>query len=107
VLDGAAYYAEQTRMHRDYLRATLHLRSGGSPRSILGGEEILGATYSDRALVELKAVSIRPAALARTRNFATSELGFDCGWGEISQLDDVLPDVGISRALAALVESER
>jgi amino acid adenylation domain-containing protein len=119
------YYAEMVAAHRRYLRAVQHLelRRSGRP----GTEELLGATYSERALRELKAMVLGPQsypcrvpvkwlatgpsrrddALFRSMASQRDECRFealecDCGWLDPARLEDVLPDVGIAKKLAEM-----
>jgi hypothetical protein len=128
VIDGSGFHAEAARLQRQYLLSTRHLRALHSPRRARGGEELLGSFFSDAALAELKKLSVlerlnratvplrwlitsepeRQRALfdslaAGRAASGREELEPDCGWQEISRVDDILPDVGISRALAAMV----
>jgi amino acid adenylation domain-containing protein len=127
VCDGAEHYAELVALHRRYLRGLQHLRLGRRPARLRGAEELLGATYSAEALRELRGMSIAPlvpdrgpplswlitsrrarqrarfAAVCGARRDCEAEaLDFDCGWHELARLEDVLPDVGIAGALAAM-----
>ncbi|HEU4412485.1 MAG TPA: amino acid adenylation domain-containing protein [Polyangiaceae bacterium] len=130
VCDGAGHYAEMAALHAQYLRSMQHLRLGRPPaRPPGGGEELLGATYSREALRELKALAIPKLAPDRgppVRWLATSQparqrarfaslcgdrpdcrleaLDFDCSWDDLARFEDVLPDVGIAAALAAMVK---
>ena len=129
VAEGSAYYAELSEMHQKYLAAIRHLRLRAMPERIPGAEELLGQTYSRSALREVKALSLAPIASGRPvpiRWLITSQparqralyqalggsrpgsrieaLDFDCGWQEMAQLSDILPDAGMIRTLAAMVK---
>ncbi len=129
VCDGAEHYAELAETHRHYLRGLQHLRLGRPPARPAGAEELLGTTYSDAALRELRALAISPggpAGRAPLRWLVTSQaarqrerfaalcgarpdcqveaLDFDCCWNDLARLEDVLPDVGIAAALCAMVQ---
>jgi amino acid adenylation domain-containing protein len=128
---GAEYCAEMTEGHRQYLSATQHLRFRRSRPHFDGGKELLGSTYSETALRELRAL-----AMAQSRNVpvkwlassgpARQEAVFrsicgeagasgakkesrietvdvDCAWTDVSRLEDTLPDVGIAKKLAEMV----
>jgi amino acid adenylation domain-containing protein len=126
--EGTQYYAEMAEMHRRYVRGTQHLRLGRSPRRLHGAEELLGTTYSSAALEQLRSLALasKLSACAQplkwlitsqpqdqlalfgsiARKHAGSrieQLEFDCHWHEVAQMAEVLPDVGISRALATMV----
>ncbi len=128
VCDGAEYYAEMAVAHRHYVSSMQHLRLGRAPARLPGAEELLGTTYSDAALRELRGLSItrdapnqrlpfkwlvtsqparqrgRFAALSGARTDCRVEtLDFDCSWHDVARLEDVLPDVGIAAALANMV----
>jgi pimeloyl-ACP methyl ester carboxylesterase len=131
ICDGADYYAGITAGHRRYLRATRHLRFRRARRRAGGAEEILGTTYSEAALRELRALSIAPiASIASSRPVPVKWLGtsgcvrqeavfraacdrragsrmeafdVDCSWEDVSRLEDILPDAGISKKLAEMV----
>jgi amino acid adenylation domain-containing protein len=129
VTDGAVHYHELVRTHRAYVRALQDLRLGRPPRKLHGKEELMGATYSDVALQELRTLAIapgfgRPAALAPVRWLATTlpaheverawqpaepggslrveAAALDCHWQDAAAIDDMLPDVGIARTLASM-----
>ena len=126
--DGASHYADMVRMQQRYLRGMQHLRLGRRLERLLGAEELLGTTYSDAALRELRQLAIaKSIASGRTplRWLVTSHharqralfhaasagrdgckletLDVDSYWHDVARLDDILPDVGISRALAAMI----
>ena len=115
-------------MHRRYALGTQDLRLGRKPRSLHGAQELLGATYSDAAIDELKALELalsRAQSLVPVEWLSTSEpatqrtafqkfsegaagrrfeqMKFDCAWNDITQMAEVLPDVGISKTLASMV----
>ncbi len=126
--DGSRHYTEMAEMHRRYLRSIQDLRAGRPPKRVRGGEEFLGTTYSDAALSELKALRLAPiAAPTRVEWLVTSQavrqralfrrvtggragcnvetIEFDSCWDDAARLDDILPDVGVTKALAAMVRS--
>jgi amino acid adenylation domain-containing protein len=129
ICDGSGYYTEMTEGHRRYLGATRHLRFRRSrSRRGTGSEEILGSTYSETALRELKALAIAPIAPSRpvpVKWLGTSQhrrqeaifraicgertgsrieaMDVDCSWHDVSRLEDILPDIGISKKLAEMV----
>jgi amino acid adenylation domain-containing protein len=128
ICDGAGYYAEMTEGHRRYLGATRHLRFRRSKSRAAGSETILGSTYSATALRELKALAVAPIATSGplavkwlgTSQDARHEAAFrairgertgsrfeamavDCSWHDVSRLEDILPDTGISKKLVEMV----
>jgi amino acid adenylation domain-containing protein len=128
ICQGAAYYAEMVEAHRRYLGAVQHLRFRRSAARRKGGRELLGSTYSETALLELKALDIAPIAADRrvcikwltTSPSAHQAIEFqtvsaqrhgcrfeamdvDCSWRDVSRLEEVLPDVGISLKLREMV----
>jgi amino acid adenylation domain-containing protein len=122
---GSDYYAEMVAVHARYLRAVQHLQLRKARRP--GAEELLGATYSEAALRELKGMVLGPQSnpravpvkwlatersrshealfrsVAREQDGARFEaLDYDCGWLHPARLEDVLPDVGIAKKLAEM-----
>jgi hypothetical protein len=127
VLDGAEHYAELAALHRRYVRAMQHLRLGRAPRRYPDVEELLGCTYATRALRQLRDLRIEgldatlPGGVLLTADPGVTagevarvvdasahplvRLPFDCGWRDIGQQEDIIPDAGISRALVELVRA--
>ncbi len=126
VARGMLHHDELAGLHAAYLRAHQPLRFR-RPRSPRGAPtELLGTTYSLAALRELDALALpkrtpttpsigwlattagpglasRFAALAGPDpQSALVTLDVDCAWHELAQLEEMLPDLGISRALAEL-----
>jgi amino acid adenylation domain-containing protein len=129
VHDGAEHHRSLARMQRAYLRSVAHLRFWRLRRSEPPTNELLGTTYSTAALAELDALALSPllaesrvdirwlatsgadceAALAssvrvKIAHLAVECLDFGCGWYDLSELEAVIPDVGISRALGAMLK---
>jgi amino acid adenylation domain-containing protein len=129
VHDGAVYHRSLVRMQRAYLRSVAPLRFWALRGSEPPPCELLGTSYSAAALAELEALTLPPllsASRAEIRWLATSGpeceaalassvrakiarlsvecLDYDCGWCDVRELEDVLPDVGISRALGAMLK---
>jgi len=119
VADGAALHAELVRMHRAYVRSLVHLRLR-RPQPPRGAVELLGTAYTRTAIGELAAQRLLPVDAPSARWLITSEPGrqapladaagipavaldVDCRWGDLARIEDVLPDPGIAKALAALV----
>lgn len=128
VCDGQSYRDEQLALHGAYLHSTAHMRWWRQPAPLPGATELLGTTYSDAALTQLGALKIdlthlrasvgvdvlataqAPSLSAHTQGLAgmhprcrIEPLDFNCGWTELAQLHEVLPDVGFSLALARLI----
>ncbi|MFZ2652255.1 MAG: phosphopantetheine-binding protein, partial [Burkholderiaceae bacterium] len=127
--EGMGFYAEMAEMQRRYVLGTQHLRLGRAPRATLAAVELLGATYSAAAVRQLQSLAFAASpgtlpthwlitsqpqqqrslyqALAGSKGQShVAQLDFDCGWNEVARMSEVLPDVGISRALAAMVTQE-
>jgi hypothetical protein len=68
--------------------------------SARGQQELLGATYSKAGLAELAALSLRSFGSA---SCPVETLTTASAWLDLAQLEDMLPDVGVSQALAGLV----
>jgi acyl carrier protein/pimeloyl-ACP methyl ester carboxylesterase len=130
--DGAEHYAEMAAGHRRYLRSVQHLRlwARGVPLARTANrEELLGFTYSETAVREMRALVMthranlsaiplrwiatwqhtRQEALFRSlagesedHCIETPEL--DCCWNDVSRVDRTLPDVGMAKRLATLVK---
>ncbi len=132
VLSGAKYVGEQQAMQSEHFRNTRHMRLWSTPPQLVGSVEMMGTMYSDKALQELRSLAIDqtdlpqtlPTALlvsSRTQGSAEptphwlaaqardgcEKLQLDCGWTDLAQRHEVLPDVGISRALARMVKETR
>jgi len=124
VCSGSKHVLAMAEMQKDYLRASEHF---ALRRSRPRGVELLGTTFSEKALLELRALTMEPALprrgipikwlatskaadqtvayerIARTETGSRlATLDDSCGWYDLGRLEDVLPDVGISSALATL-----
>jgi amino acid adenylation domain-containing protein len=102
IREGSQHRAELAEAHRRYIRGaplfSLRTRLGlGSPR---GQQELLGATYSKTGLRQLAALSLRSFGPA---SCPVETVTSEAAWLELARLEDMLPDVGISEALARLV----
>ncbi|HEY1534200.1 MAG TPA: amino acid adenylation domain-containing protein [Polyangiaceae bacterium] len=126
---GSELARELGAMQRAYLRSVAHLRFWRWPRARAQSHELLGMTYLEPAFRELTSLSLAPL-LAQQRVpidwLATSPplhaqsvfqslasnagrlecLDFDCGWHDISRIEDGIPDVAISERLAAMVTEQ-
>jgi amino acid adenylation domain-containing protein len=101
VRHGAEYYAELAALHERYLRGASLLPFRRPSWRANGSQELLGSTYSAVALRELSALRLEPPAIDQRCRVETVELG--CAWQDLGHLEDMLPDVGISRALVQSV----
>jgi acyl carrier protein/pimeloyl-ACP methyl ester carboxylesterase len=128
VCKGTDYYEEAAYMHQQYMRGTLRLRPTKLARSHAGSEELLGFTFSESALRELRNLAIPTMTSASTPSvewLSTSHparqrvlfrgvigtrqgcrlelLDFDSHWDLIARSEDLLPDAGITDALVGMV----
>ncbi|HVR18247.1 MAG TPA: amino acid adenylation domain-containing protein [Polyangiaceae bacterium] len=123
VSDGNQHCAALRAVHQAYVRSVGHLRwrrQAGTD----GIEELLGTSYTEESIRELEALSLGKIApeldlpvrwlesttsaadktpLEGRANFRSEYVDLDCGWHDVASLDDILPDAGVSRALARLV----
>lgn len=102
VRHGAEHHAELAELHGRYVRGASLLPFWRTCRRADGGQELLGSTYSTVALRELAALNLEPLATDQRCRVQTVEL--DCAWRDLEHLEDMLPDVGISRALIQSVQ---
>jgi uncharacterized protein len=129
VANGLQYLNEMQSLHRARLRSLQDLRLGRRPHDAAGGKELLGFTYSDRALGEMRSLQIQAASELKTpvdwiasqphaqqrALFSTSlghtpgarfkALDHDCLWSDATSVEDVLPDVGFSDTILNLVQT--
>ncbi len=126
---GLDFHAEMAEMQRRYVLGTQHLRLGRAPRATPAGEELLGATYSPAAVRQLQSLALAAAPRSLPTGWLITsqpqlqrslyqahaggglhshveQLDFDAGWNAIARMSEVLPDVGISRALAAMLRGD-
>lgn len=103
VQSGADHLAKLREMHASYLRSVRFRRNLRKPPAIRGGCQLAGFTFSDAALTELEGLSLRADGLA----LPVQLLKTTRAWDDIREVEKVLPDTGISRALADRVEQER
>lgn len=124
VCNGSKHVLTLAEMQLGHARATEHF---SLRRHKSCGVELLGTTFSDRAILELRALTMEPALPRRgvpIKWLATSPaadqvaayervangnpgsriatLDAWCGWYDLGRLEDVLPDVGIANALATM-----
>jgi hypothetical protein len=98
---GRTYVAELGQMQRQYLRSIAPLGFWKRQRSRPRKNELLGTVYSDAALRELDGIEL--ATLLATQRCPVDKVEFDCGWQDVSRLEDVIADAGISSALLGLL----
>lgn len=112
VVDGETWYGEMRHVHKVYQRGMQHLRQGRTVKPMTDGEELLGTTYGLPALRDLRWMKLAPpegvpvgwvATTNTPKAGATRLIEIDCGWADASRLDDLLPDLGISKALVEMV----
>ena len=127
VLDGAIWHAQLATMHRALLGELKYLRLGRTPRALPGAEELVGTTYSSFLLAELDDMRIvAPAHQPLTVKWLSSSppstmpdwwtaqavsavgsrhevLSLDAAWNETGQLNELLPDTGLTQALVNMV----
>jgi amino acid adenylation domain-containing protein len=127
VTNGAGYIAAMQKMQHAYARA--NERFASRRRRTSNGTELLGLTYSSRALAEVRSLVVphdpprvpvkwlvtspagrAKAAFERIAGKPTGSrlscLNVECEWRTLSRLEDVLPDVGVAAALATLCVME-
>ena len=127
VCDGREHFSELRAMQRRFMKSIADLRFWNFGAERPPANELLGTHYSEAIVSELSGLSLPPLLAARrvpTRWLATRqlehELGLlrglgapgdcraecvelDCGWHDVAELEDIIPDVGLSRALAKMV----
>jgi|CXWL01.1.fsa_nt_gi amino acid adenylation domain-containing protein len=97
VCDGAGYFAELSAAHEEFYPRWRRLFRP-PPARAKGEIELLGMSYSEAGARELKALSFPPADL-RCR-LGRLESGLQ--WNDVARIGDLLPDAGISAALARM-----
>ncbi len=122
--NGASYLREMEAMHARRVKSLHDLRLGRAPRRVTNGRELLGFTYSREAERQIGALRIdasaasdpsidwvlttgagrvketsRDASPAPRHHF----VDIDCQWQDIASMEEVLPDVGLSQAIARLI----
>jgi len=126
---GAELARDLGAMQRAYLRSIAPLRFWRWPRARVHSHELLGMTYLEPAFRELTSLRLAPLLAGQSAPIdwlATSPpapaqavfrsiggsagrlecLDFDCGWRDISRIEDVIPDAAISERLAAMVTGQ-
>ena len=98
VRDGARWYAQASAEHRACARALQGLRLGRPPRRQAQVEELCGTQYSLDTIRELASLQLAPPRVVPCATHDTQTAWFDA-----VHVDELLPDVGISRALFDLV----
>ncbi|HTQ02599.1 MAG TPA: amino acid adenylation domain-containing protein [Polyangiaceae bacterium] len=128
VHDGAAHHRSLRSMQRAYLKSVAHLGFLRRRRAKPPANELLGTTFSPRALVELDGLALSPllartpidirwlatagaecgAALASNVGAGIAHLAvecveFGCDWCDLAAIEDTIADAGLSNALRAMV----
>jgi amino acid adenylation domain-containing protein len=127
VLSGAEYLDDLRHRHAAYMKGVRYLRPFGAPAPVAAGEELLGFAYSPRTLEEISKLSLfaeggrvplrwldTAGAVSQPdvqRMVSAAGVGarleaglYNCRWRELSDLEDIIPDVNISKSLAGMVE---
>jgi amino acid adenylation domain-containing protein len=106
---GEVYYQELAAMQRRHLAGIAALRRGRRAQAAAGVEALVGTEFTAAAIRELR--RLRPAPLAAAapptaRLDSRQGLGYDCGWTDVTRMEDILSDAGFSRRLVALCLGE-
>jgi acyl carrier protein len=127
IVQGASYYRELQNLHQEYLYAQPHLRLKSRIFRTSSYHELLGMHYSQKMMQEINAIHIKPeycpgmlTHCLLTNKFIPEErmrltlphhplnqitsLSIDCSWQNPAALEEILPDSGISKALANLIK---
>jgi amino acid adenylation domain-containing protein len=129
VLSGAEYVLDLRQRHDAYMRGVRYLRPFGAPANRDGVEELLGFAYSPAAIEQIRSLAIDSTKAAkvplgwlntsgenRSSDLCQAIIAaagsadlrngvHDCAWEELADLEDILPDVGISKLLAQMVQT--
>jgi len=107
VVDGGSYVAELEQAQKRYLRNVRNRRRWKPPVRIADGAELVGSTYSSALLNQLRALTLQTefhSKLPSIRHFeSSSSKDSDPVWTDLSRIDQILPDAGISNQLLKLV----
>ncbi len=99
ILLGWAHILEMERVHAEHLRSLQNFRMGRPPKTREGQLELLGLSYSEKTLQDLMQLEIHPSASPSAERDSVLTGLYDCQWTRISCLEDILPDVGIGKAV--------
>lgn len=97
---GDQHLAELRQAHRTRQQSRLPRGLSALSSRWARKQELLGTTYSRRLLRELDELAL-PSA--QQLPCPVQRLSTTCGWLDLARLEDMLPDPGISQALARLV----
>lgn len=100
ITDGAQYRAQLLQAQRRYARSLPGSRWRAHFSSRRGATELLGATYSHDALAELSRFQPRDT---HGLSIPVQTLRTGSPWLALPELEEMLPDTGISAALSELV----
>jgi amino acid adenylation domain-containing protein len=128
VCSGSRYVASLSAMHRRHVRAAEPFRWRPRMRPLRNTTELLGATYARRTIADIGRLSMAPLVATRGRPVAWlagspldaqlaaferlratgvpchfEAVGADAAWEDEARLEELLPDNGVVRALAAMV----
>lgn len=128
VHDGASLHRCLAGMQRAYLKSIAHLRFFRLRQPDPPPNELLGTTFSPAALAALDTLSLAPllrqtavdirwlatsgaecdAAVASNVGAGVAHLSVECvdvacGWGNLSSIEDTIPDAGVTSALRAML----
>jgi pimeloyl-ACP methyl ester carboxylesterase len=98
---GDQYLAELRRAHRARKQSAMSLGRWQPSLRLARKEELLGATYSRALLRELSELVLPSSA---ERSCPVRRLNTDSAWLDLTCLEDMLPDPGISQALQRLMD---
>lgn len=89
VTDGDEYYRELKRMNREKIHKLLVMRNMRKPAKIRNAEELMGYTFSDSAIREIRELSLDPGALWGRSVTGVFSADFDS-----SKIDELMTVVG-------------
>ncbi|MBI3548181.1 MAG: amino acid adenylation domain-containing protein [Elusimicrobia bacterium] len=105
VRDGAAHLAEVSSTHDRFIRVLMRWRYQMPPPAE-GGRELVGLVCSETNARELETIRLAPwrvRSRAPVKVFSSPDVDFDCGWTDVTRIDQILPDTGVSAKLASMV----
>jgi amino acid adenylation domain-containing protein len=103
VRDGAEHFAELRRLQRAYLRGIAPLRLPNFRWQQPPPGELLGTHYSKAALASLENARLEPVVRDGKDLTRCLDTEAGCGWSDLARLEDIVPDLGISARLRALL----
>jgi alpha/beta superfamily hydrolase len=127
IVNGGEHVRELRAQHQAQVRELQSLRSGRWPRALRGGEELAGFTFSRVALEQLQRLVLDEPSFAqrgsidwigsapdtvqrRLHEVYSSghfkSIDYNCEWSSSRPAAEILPDVGFSRAVIALMQSD-